>query len=159
MGDTDLTQQPRHESSPQTAIEARSIDYVPTRERYGKAWHLAPVWFVGNAELVTVATGAIGIYLGLNFAWTCVALVLGSLIGTLFMAFHSAQGPKLGLSQMIQSRPQFGYLGSLLPIAAALFVFIGFCVFDTILGDSCSTRPSRFPPSPATSSSAYSPWH
>jgi NCS1 family nucleobase:cation symporter-1 len=39
--------------------------------------------------------------------------VLGSVIGALFMAFHSAQGPKLGLPQMIQSRPQFGYYGSL----------------------------------------------
>ena len=42
------------------------------------------------------------------------AIVVGTLIGTLFMAFHSAQGPQLGLPQMIQSRPQFGYIGALL---------------------------------------------
>ena len=60
--------------------------------------------------------------------------VLGTLLGTLFMAFHSAQGPKLGLSQMIQSRAQFGYLGALLPIVAVLFVTIGYGVFDTVLG-------------------------
>ena len=30
------------------------------------------------------------------------------------MAFRSAQGPQLGLPQMIQSRPQFGYIGALL---------------------------------------------
>jgi len=115
-------------------VEVRSIDYVPRSERHGKTWHLGAIWFVGNAELVSFATGPIGISLGLNFAWTAVAIVLGTLLGTLFMAFHSAQGPKLGLSQMIQSRAQFGYLGALLPIIAVLFVTIGYGVFDTVLG-------------------------
>ena len=121
-------------ASPPLNLEVRSIDYIPRRERHGQAWHLGAVWFVGNAELVSFATGLIGITLGLNFAWNAVAIVLGTLIGTLFMAFHSAQGPKLGLSQMIQSRAQFGYYGNLLPIVTALFVFIGYCVFDTVLG-------------------------
>lgn len=115
-------------------VEVRSIDYVPRSERHGRPWHLGAVWFVGNAELVSFATGPIGISLGLNFAWTAVAIVLGTLLGTLFMAFHSAQGPKLGLSQMIQSRAQFGYFGALLPIIAVLFVTIGYGVFDTVLG-------------------------
>ena len=37
-----------------------------------------------------------------------------------FMAFHSTQGPQLGLPQMIQSRPQFGYVGALLVWCVAL---------------------------------------
>jgi NCS1 nucleoside transporter family len=115
-------------------VEVRSIDYIPRSERHGAAWHLGAIWFVGNAELVSFATGPIGISLGLNFAWTAVAIVVGTLLGTLFMAFHSAQGPKLGLSQMIQSRAQFGYYGALLPIIAVLFVTIGYGVFDTVLG-------------------------
>jgi NCS1 family nucleobase:cation symporter-1 len=116
------------------AVEVHAIDYIPRSERHGRPWHLGALWFTGNAELVSFATGPIGIGLGLNFAWTAVAIVIGTLIGTLLMAFHSAQGPKLGLSQMIQSRPQFGYVGALLPIVTALFVFIGYCVFDTVLG-------------------------
>jgi NCS1 nucleoside transporter family len=115
-------------------IEVRSIDYIPRSERHGQARDLGAVWFVGNAELVSFATGPIGIFLGLNFAWTSVAIVLGTLLGCLLMAFHSAQGPKLGLSQMIQSRAQFGYYGALFPIVVALFIFIGYSVFDTFLG-------------------------
>jgi NCS1 nucleoside transporter family len=115
-------------------IEVRSIDYIPEREREGEVKHLGAVWFVGNAELITLATGPIGIYLGLNFAWTAVAIVLGTVIGCLGMALHSAQGPRLGLSQMIQSRAQFGYIGSLIPVIVALFIFVGFAVFDTFLG-------------------------
>jgi purine-cytosine permease-like protein len=35
---------------------------------------------------------------------------------------------------MIQSRAQFGYFGSLLPVVVAVMLFIGFNVFNTILG-------------------------
>ena len=124
------------ERSAQSAgqIEIRSIDYVPVSERHGKAWHLGPVWFQGNAQLSTLAVGAIGVAAGLNLIWSIIAIVTGTLIGTLFMAFHSAQGPKLGLPQMIQSRAQFGYYGSLLPVVVAVALFIGFNVFNTILG-------------------------
>ena len=49
------------------------------------------------------------------------------------MAFHSAQGPQLGLPQMIQSRPQFGYIGALLVWLFAYVQYAGFNVFNTIL--------------------------
>ena len=49
------------------------------------------------------------------------------------MAFHSAQGPQLGLPQMIQSRPQFGYVGALLVWLFAYVQYAGFNVFNTIL--------------------------
>jgi NCS1 nucleoside transporter family len=114
-------------------IERRSIDYVPLAERHGKVWHLWPVWFSGDAHLATVATGVVGIALGGNFVWMAVAVVLGSAFGTFFMAFHSTQGPQLGLAQMIQSRPQFGYLGALLVWGVALIAYIGFNAFNQIL--------------------------
>ncbi len=74
-------------------IETRSIDYVPSAERHGKAWHLWPVWFTSGTQLATVATGVIGVALGANFLWSCIAIVLGCAAGTFFMAFHAAQGP------------------------------------------------------------------
>jgi NCS1 family nucleobase:cation symporter-1 len=116
---------------PPTRVETRSIDYVPVRERHGRVWHLGPLWFAGNAQLASLAIGAAGVASGLSFSWSLVAIMIGLLIGTLFMAFHSAQGPKLGLPQMIQSRPQFGYYGSLLPVIVAVLLFIGFNVFNT----------------------------
>src|SRR5215471_396482 len=114
-------------------IEKRSIDYVPCAERHGKVWHLWPVWFAGSANLATLAVGVIGINLGGNLLWTAIAVILGCLLGTFFMAFHSTQGPQLGLPQMIQSRPQFGYTGALLVWAAALVAFIGFNGFNQVL--------------------------
>src|SRR6202034_809595 len=114
-------------------IERRSIDYVPIAERHGKVWHLWPVWFSGDAHLATVATGVVGVAIGGHLLWMAIAVVLGSALGTFFMAFHSTQGPQLGLPQMIQSRPQFGYVGALLVWGVALIAYIGFNAFNQIL--------------------------
>jgi nucleobase:cation symporter-1, NCS1 family len=129
------TQQPRT-----GRLETRSIDYVPLSERHGKIWHLGPLWFMSNAQIATLAVGLISISEGASLFWSVLAIVIGVLIGTLFMAFHSAQGPQLGLPQMIQSRPQFGYLGALLVWLFAYIQYAGFNVFNTILaGESMST--------------------
>lgn len=114
-------------------IERRSIDYVPVAERHGEVWHLWPVWFAGSANLATLATGVIGISLGGTLLWTAVAVIGGCALGTFFMAFHSTQGPQLGLPQMIQSRPQFGYMGALLVWVVALIAYIGFNAFNQVL--------------------------
>src|ERR1700683_3608485 len=114
-------------------IEKRSIDYIPIAERHGKVWHLWPVWFSGDAHLATIATGVVGIALGGSFAWMALAVVLGCAFGTFFMAFHSTQGPQLGLPQMIQSRPQFGYVGALLVWGVALIAYIGYNAFNQVL--------------------------
>jgi nucleobase:cation symporter-1, NCS1 family len=111
-------------------IETRSIDYVPIAERHGKVWHLWPVWFSGDAHLATVTTGVVGVAMGGNLLWMALAVICGCAFGTFFMAFHSTQGPQLGLPQMIQSRPQFGYVGALLVWGVALIAYIGFNAFN-----------------------------
>jgi nucleobase:cation symporter-1, NCS1 family len=121
-------------SQPRIAgVEVRSIDYVPLHERHGKLWHLGPLWFMSNAQIATLAVGLISFYDGGNLIWSLIAVIAGVLLGTLFMAFHSAQGPQLGLPQMIQSRPQFGYLGALLVWLFAYLQYAGFNIFNTIL--------------------------
>jgi nucleobase:cation symporter-1, NCS1 family len=131
-------------------LESRSIDYVPLAERHGKVWHLWPVWFSGDAHLATVAVGAIGIGLGGNLLWSAAAVILGGLLGTFFMAFHSTQGPQLGLPQMIQSRPQFGYTGALLVWGVALVSYIGYNAFNQVLAAEAihQLAPALSPGSP-----------
>ncbi len=114
-------------------IEIRSIDYVPESERHGKIRQQGPFWFLGNFQPFTLGIGLLAPVFGLSFGWAAVALVLGVLFGTIFMAAHAAQGPKLGLPQMIQSRAQFGYRGVILPLIATLFTFAGFNVVDTVI--------------------------
>ena len=130
------------ETSPATpgriaGVEVRSIDYVPLNERHGKVWSQGPLWFMSNAQIATLAVGTFSVTGGGNLIWSILAIISGVLFGTFFMAFHSAQGPQLGLPQMIQSRPQFGYVGALLVWAFAYLQYAGFNIFNTILaGDA-----------------------
>ncbi len=110
-------------------LEDRSFDYVPRTERNGSLWSQTQLWFMINASFLTAATGTLGPLSGLGLTWTIVAIVAGSVFGTLFQAFHGAQGPKMGLPQMIQSRAQFGSKGAVLPLAAATIVQFGFAIF------------------------------
>jgi len=127
-------------SARQSGVEVRSIDYVPLSERHGELWHLGPLWFMGNAQIATLAVGVVGVEAGGNLFWSLVAILAGVLTGTFFMAFHSAQGPQLGLPQMIQSRPQFGYIGALLVWLFAYVQYAGFNVFNTILAGQAANQ-------------------
>lgn len=108
-------------------LEKRSIEFVPHAERYGTPRRLFTIWFSSNFQVTALMVGTLGIASGLSFAWTLLGLLVGNLIGTVFMAAHSAQGPHLGVPQMIQSRAQFGVHGAALPLlvmvtAAVLFL-------------------------------------
>jgi nucleobase:cation symporter-1, NCS1 family len=128
------------EESRRGGLEVRSIDYVPLNERHGKVWSQGPLWFMSNAQIATLAVGTFSVTGGGNLIWSLIAIVAGALIGTFFMAFHCAQGPQLGLPQMIQSRPQFGYVGALLVWLFAYLQYAGFNIFNTILaGDALHT--------------------
>jgi nucleobase:cation symporter-1, NCS1 family len=84
--------------------------------------------------LLTVVTGALAtsVY-GLPFWLSVVAIVAGNLVGAVFMALHSAQGPRLGVPQMMQTRGQFGSYGSLLVIAAVVVMYVGFFASNLVL--------------------------
>ncbi|PRX92041.1 cytosine permease [Paraburkholderia sp. BL25I1N1] len=110
-------------------VEARSFEHIPERERHGNVTAQFQLWFMINATLITLFTGAVGTLYKLDLGWTLVAIVAGSIFGTLFQAFHGAQGPRMGLPQMIQSRVQFGSRGAVLPLAAAMLCQFGFAVF------------------------------
>src|SRR5919199_6056325 len=117
-----------HDDAP-VGVEQRSIDWVSNEERRGKLSSLGAVWFVGNINLTAMATGVAALAMGATLFWTLVATVLGSLFGTFFMAFHSAQGPQLGLPQLVQSRPQFGYLGA--AISIFVFALVNYIAYNT----------------------------
>ncbi|MEI6643160.1 MAG: cytosine permease [Novosphingobium sp.] len=130
-------------------VETRSIDYIPLAERKGKVRDLWPVWFMGDAHLATLATGAISVAGGLDLFWSSLAVIGGCVLGTVLMALHCTQGPHLGLPQMIQSRPQFGYIGALLVWIVALFTYIGFNALNQSLAASTLKELVGLPEVPA----------
>lgn len=127
-------------------VERRSIDIVPLNERHGSLRSLGAVWFVANINLTAMATGIVCLGLGGSLFWTLVAIVVWSFFGTVFMAFHSSQGPHLGLPQLVQSRPQFGYVGAAITVFVfALANYIAYNTSDALLSSDAAHTVLHIP--------------
>jgi NCS1 family nucleobase:cation symporter-1 len=118
---------------PQVALEQRTIDFVPLSERYGTPRRLFTIWFSCNLTILGVAAGTLGVSRGLSFPWAVLASALGNAVGSIFVAAHSAQGPTLGIPQMIQSRAQFGVLGASIPLAAVILTYLLYSAADGLV--------------------------
>lgn len=102
--------------------------------------------------LLTVITGALAVSIfHLSFMWATIAVLIGNLAGGLFMALHSAQGPQLGVPQMVQTRGQFGSYGSVLVVALVVIMYIGFLASNWCWAVShCTPSTHRFLRIPAS---------
>lgn len=117
-----------------TKIEVNTIQPVPVTERHGKARDLFTVWFGTNLQLLTIVTGGLAVTVfHLPFTASVVAIVVGNLTGAVFMALHAAQGPILGVPQMVQTRGQFGSMGSLLVVGIVILMYLGFLASNLVM--------------------------
>ena len=115
-------------------LESSHIDVIDPADRHGTPRDLFPVWFSGNLSIGNAIFGALAIMVGNSFWWAVIAVLVGNVVGGTFMALHSVQGARLGVPQLIQSRGQFGFLGALLPVCLAAFLYGGFFVVTAVLG-------------------------
>src|SRR3984957_17691527 len=110
-----------------TRLEINTIQPIPVDQRHGTAADLFTVWFGSNLMLLTIITGGLAVTVyGLPFAAAVAGVAIGNLVGAVFMALHAAQGATLGVPQMIQTRGQFGSLGSLLVVGIVIVMYVGF---------------------------------
>src|SRR5215472_8135213 len=119
--------------APPGAIELRSIDYIPDAERHGGLFSQFTLWLAANLQITAIVTGALAVVLGGDVFWSLVGLLVGQVIGGAVMALHAAQGPQLGLPQMISSRVQFGVYGAIIPIVAVCLMYVGFSASGSVL--------------------------
>ncbi|MST31644.1 cytosine permease [Acidimicrobiaceae bacterium USS-CC1] len=123
------------EAGAAAVLEKHTIAPIPLTERHGRPRDLFTIWFSSNVMPLTFVTGALAtaVY-GLSLPWAVVAIVVGNGLGAFLMALHSAQGPRLGVPQMIQSRGQFGYIGANLVVGIAIIMYVGFATSNLVLG-------------------------
>ena len=116
-------------------LEINTIQPIALDQRHGTARDLFTVWFGSNIMLLTVVTGGLAVTVfALPFTAAVLSLLLGNLSGAVFMALHSAQGPTLGVPQMVQTRGQFGSLGSLLVVGIVIVMYVGFLASNLVMG-------------------------
>ena len=115
-------------------VEANSVSFVPQELRHGHVRDLFTLWFTTNIAPLPIVTGAmIAAASKLSLPWCISAIVTGHVLGGLVLAACSAQGPKMGLAQMIQARGQFGRFGALLIVSISAVLYLGFFTSNTVL--------------------------
>lgn len=127
------------------AVEHHSIDSIPQSKRHGSVFGLFTLWFSANMHITTVVTGALAVILGLPLIWALVAIVVGNVLGGIFMALYSAQGPTMGVPQMIQSRAQFGFYGAILPLVLVILMYLSFLASSAVLGGQALSAWTALP--------------
>jgi nucleobase:cation symporter-1, NCS1 family len=122
-------------TDPAARIERHTIYPIPAAERHGRARDLFTVWFGSNIMILTIVTGALAtVRFQLSLLAAIFAILIGNLVGGVFMALHAAQGPQLGVPQMVQSRGQFGSVGANFVVAIVVVMYIGFVASNLVLG-------------------------
>ncbi|HEJ8267492.1 TPA: cytosine permease [Klebsiella oxytoca] len=116
-----------------TYIETRSIEPIPDGERHGSIFSQFTLWLGANLQITAMVTGALTIVFGGDVFWSLAGLMLGQIAGGIVMALHAAQGPQLGIPQMISSRVQFGVYGACLPILLVCLMYLGFIATGAVL--------------------------
>ncbi|MGV1760620.1 purine-cytosine permease family protein [Rhizobium sp. A22-96] len=113
--------------------ERRTIDRIPEAERHGSPRDQFTLWFGANLQITAVLDGALAVVFGAEAMTAIIGLAIGNILGGIVMALHSAQGPRLGLPQMISSRAQFGVKGATLPLLLVILMYLGFAATGTVL--------------------------
>ncbi|MBF6331291.1 cytosine permease [Nocardia transvalensis] len=113
--------------------ERRTIDVIPDDERHGQPRHQFTLWCGANMQITAIVDGALAVVFGADAVWAILGTLIGNLVGGVVMALHSAQGPRLGLPQMISSRAQFGVRGAVVPLVLVILMYLGFAATGTVL--------------------------
>jgi NCS1 family nucleobase:cation symporter-1 len=90
------------------ALESQGMAPIPESGRYGGVHRMFTVWFTPNMELSGVFTGTLAVVFGLGFQLGLLAIVIGTIIGSLPVAILCTWGPKTGTAQVPLARLPFG---------------------------------------------------
>ncbi|WAL65389.1 cytosine permease [Amycolatopsis cynarae] len=89
------------------AIETHGITPVPAANRFGRPIRLLTVFFAPNLTMTAVFSGTLGAGLGLGFGTGLVALLAGTILGAIPVAYLATWGPKTGTAQLPLARLPF----------------------------------------------------
>src|SRR5690348_18072964 len=91
------------------AIETHDIAPVPEDNRYGTSWRLFTVWFAPQMNITGVFTGSLAIVFRLGFWLGLLAMIIGTVLGSLPVAYLSTWGPDRKSTRLNSSHPSISY--------------------------------------------------
>jgi NCS1 family nucleobase:cation symporter-1 len=90
------------------SVETHGIAPIAEDQRYGGPRRLFTVWFAPQVNMTGVFTGTLAIALGLGFWLGMLAMLIGTVLGSLVVGYLSTWGPRTGAAQLPNARMAFG---------------------------------------------------
>src|ERR1700742_2715329 len=112
------------------SVETHGIAPIAEAQRYGTPRRLFSVWFAPQVNMSVAFTGSVAIVLGLGFWLGMLAMVIGTVLGSLAVGYLSTWGPRTGAGQLPNSRMAFGG-GVVLP---ATLQWLSSIAWDALVG-------------------------
>lgn len=126
-------------------VEPFGIEPIPLEERHGKPGSVFNIWFAININIITWFTGFLGIEFGLSLKDAVIAIVVGNLLGAVFLALTSAMGPKTGIPQIVSGRSAFGSHGNWIMALINWIANMGWFAVDILLAVFAIQRLTGIP--------------
>lgn len=117
-----------------TKIEKHGIGHIKDSERHGNPHNLFNIWSSTNLTLGSFITGSLAIEIGLGLWSSLLAICIGVILGAILIPIMSKIGWKLGVPQMVMTRPTFGRFGSIIPVVIGWISFLGWFTVLNVLG-------------------------
>ncbi len=91
-------------------IEGHGMEPIPETARYGSVSRVFTVWFTPNLVPAAFFIGTLVTlsFLQLGFWTSILAIIVGNLVGSVFVGAAGTMGPKTGMAQMPLARLPFG---------------------------------------------------
>jgi len=117
-----------------TEIEGFGIDTIPDKDRTSTPWDLFRIQFGGANTFATVLLGTFPIAFGLSFWQGVGAVILGVLVGTLFLMPMGIFGPRTGTNNAVSSGAHLGVRGRIAGSFLSLLTAIAFYSISVWVG-------------------------
>lgn len=90
------------------SVETHGIAPIGEDQRYGTPGRLFTVWFAPQVNVASLFSGTLAIVLGLGFWLGLLAMVIGTVLGSMIVGYLSTWGPRTGTGQLPNARMAFG---------------------------------------------------
>ena len=120
-------------------VERTGIEHIPPEERHGSPGRVFTLWFAANLTIADFVIGVLCVLpspkygFGLTVSQALPILLVGNLLGGIFVGLAGSMGPSLGFPQMMSSRASFGRFGNYIPGAMNWISTVGWFTVNTIL--------------------------
>jgi len=120
-------------------IEKAGIEHISVEQRHGSPGRIFTLWFGANLTIADFVIGVLCVLpspsygFGLTVSQAIPILLVGNVLGGLFVGLAAAMGPSLGFPQMMSSRASFGRFGNYIPGALNWLSTVGWFTVNTIL--------------------------